>query len=127
MPEDGIAATGMIHIYIKTDDFALDEAAPDFQLEAPGTEAYVIGRSDSTSSYQPDIDVYQHGGQQKGVSRRHAVLMRYRGVIHLMDLESVNGTFINGHRLSPNTPYPFSTGDQVSLANLEVVIKPAGA
>lgn len=122
MGDDGIAAQGTIEIRIKIDEPAAEDTPADFHLEVPGTEAYVIGRSDNTSSYQPDIDLYNHGGQQKGVSRRHAVLLRYKGFVHLMDLDSVNGTFINGHRLSPNVPYPFKPSDHVSLANLEVVI-----
>ncbi len=126
MGEDGIAADGVIEIHIIGDNDVPAEDSPAFRLAAPGTEAYIIGRSDNTSSYEPDIDLFDHGGQQKGVSRRHAVLLRYQGMVHLMDLESVNGTFINGHRLSPNVPYPFNPSDHLSLANLEVAIS-AGA
>lgn len=122
MSDEGIPARGSIEIRIKKEDDDTFPEPPDFTLAVPGAEAYVIGRSDNTSSYQPDIDLFAFGGQQKGVSRRHAVLMRYRDRVHLMDLESVNGTFINGQRLPPNVPYLLNPSDQLSLANMEISI-----
>lgn len=122
MADEGIAAHGIMEIRIRKDADATFSASADFRLTMPGAEAYIVGRSDNTSSYQPDIDLFEFGGQQKGVSRRHAVLMRYRGRVHLMDLESVNGTFINGQRLVPNVPYPVGAEDQLSLANMEINI-----
>jgi pSer/pThr/pTyr-binding forkhead associated (FHA) protein len=50
------------------------------------------------------------------------VLVRYRGALHVIDLSSVNGTFLNGKRLLPDVPYPVNSGDQLSLANLNLII-----
>ena len=44
------------------------------------------------------------------------------GVVHVIDLSSVNGTFLNGERLLPDVPYALQAGDQLSLANLTLSI-----
>lgn len=95
---------------------------PHFTIEAPGVEGYILGRSDVSTSYIPDVDLGEFRGQQKGISRRHAALIRYRNLVHILDLDSVNGTFINGTRLAPMVAYPLNPGDQVSLANLSMII-----
>lgn len=111
-------ATGTLEIRIAGSE------QPNLHIESPGSEGYTIGRSDSNSSYIPDIDLAGYSALERGVSRRHAALVRYRGVVHVIDLESVNGTFLNGERLLPDTPYALKAGDQLSLANLNLSITP---
>lgn len=90
-----------------------------FELDAPGTEGYVIGRSDAKSSYIPDVDLAECDALEKGVSRRHAALVRFKeSTACLLDLDSSNGTFLNGDRLKPNQPYPLNDGDQIRLGTL---------
>jgi pSer/pThr/pTyr-binding forkhead associated (FHA) protein len=91
-----------------------------FRIDAPASEGYIIGRSDVNSSYQPDIDLVACNALEKGVSRRHAALVRYQGMIHILDLNSVNGTFLNGERLQPDIPYPLNTDDDLRLGTLNV-------
>lgn len=122
MFKQGIAADGMLEVRVVRDSNFVTDGPPDFRIVAPGVEGYVLGRSDGTSSYEPDIDLFEHGAQEMGVSRRHAVLVRHRGLVNIIDLDSVNGTFLNGKRLSPHIPYAFNPGDRLSLANLEIVI-----
>lgn len=97
----------------------------DFRVEAPGAEGVIIGRSDVSSSYEPDIDLAPFNAQRRGISRRHAVLVRYRGAVHVIDLGSMNGTYINGKRLTPKVAFPLSPGDQLRLANLSLTISPS--
>ncbi len=93
-----------------------------FLLEATGDEGCVIGRSDSKSSYTPDIDLAGCGALEKGVSRRHAVLVHFRDTVHLLDLDSSNGTFLNGERLKPNAPYALNYGDHIRLGTLNILL-----
>jgi pSer/pThr/pTyr-binding forkhead associated (FHA) protein len=109
-------AVGFLEIQI------MHAADPPIKIVAPGAEGYVIGRSDSHSSYVPDVDLAPFDALERGVSRRHAALVRYRGVVHVIDLSSVNGTFLNGERLLPDVPYALKAGDQLSLANLSLSI-----
>ncbi|RMG07788.1 MAG: FHA domain-containing protein [Planctomycetota bacterium] len=60
----------------------------------PDQEVVVVGRS-------PDGDLVLSA---TGVSRRHAEFRRSLGNWLLVDLESHNGTFINGNKLEPGHP-----------------------
>lgn len=92
------------------------------QFVVPGIEGYILGRSDSGSSYVPDIDLRAYSALEKGVSRRHAVLLNYRNTLHVMDLGSSNGTELNGERLQPDKPYPFHEGDEMCLGSLNLAL-----
>ena len=50
-----------------------------------------------------------------GVSRRHAQISRRNNQYILEDLNSSNGTFLNGRRLTG--PTPLSSGDVIGLFN----------
>jgi pSer/pThr/pTyr-binding forkhead associated (FHA) protein len=41
-------------------------------------------------------------------------------MVHVLDLSSVNGTFLNGQRLTPEVPYPVRTGDKLRLGNFNI-------
>ena len=92
------------------------------QFVSPGIEGYILGRSDSGSPYVPDIDLNAYNALEKGVSRRHAVLLNYRNTLHVMDLGSVNGTLLNEDRLQPDKPYPLREGDKVCLGSLNLAL-----
>jgi pSer/pThr/pTyr-binding forkhead associated (FHA) protein len=111
MSKLGIPATGQFEVAVGTNLFRID---------APGVEGYIIGRSDANSSYQPDIDLTTCNALEKGVSRRHAVLCRYQGLVHILDLNSVNGTFLNGERLQPDVPYPLNPDDDLRVGTLTI-------
>jgi pSer/pThr/pTyr-binding forkhead associated (FHA) protein len=97
-----------------------------FRIDAPGTQGYIIGRSDEGSEYTPDIDLTYFNARDKGVSRRHVALVRYRGVTHIVDLHSVNGTYVNGKRLQSDIPHPLNSGDEIRLGNLEMTFIQVG-
>jgi pSer/pThr/pTyr-binding forkhead associated (FHA) protein len=95
-----------------------------YQLEFPADEGYIIGRSDENSEAQmPDIDLASLRGRELGVSRRHAALVRYKSVPHLLDLQSVNGTFLNGRRIVPDTPYPLEAENTIRFGTLQICIE----
>ena len=52
------------------------------------------------------------------VSRQHAELIREGGEYILTDLESLNGTYLNGDRLIPGSFYRVVKGDVISLAHI---------
>lgn len=92
-----------------------------FKLAFPVTEGYIIGRSDAQSVYPPDIDLAHYQARDKGVSRRHAAIVLYSSEIHILDLDSVNGTFVNNKRLLPDSPYALRHGDRILLGDFEMV------
>ena len=72
----------------------------------------------------PDIQINleDYEATPKGVSRQHASLMLVAKTIMLTDLNSVNGTFLTGHRLSPNQHYIVRNGDEIRLGQLAIYI-----
>lgn len=58
------------------------------------------------------------------VSSIHARLQKSpAGKWEIVDLDSTNGTFINGNRLSPNVPAVFNIGDIISIANIDFKVE----
>ena len=56
------------------------------------------------------------------VSRRHARLTRHHGDIYIEDLNSANGTWVNGYRIKQFVPTPVEPGDAVTLGELDVTL-----
>lgn len=93
-----------------------------FHLAALDSGGYVLGRSGTGSDYVPDVDFAQCDAHQHGVSRRHAALVSLNDALHLLDLDSVNGTFVNGKRLRPDAPQPLCAGDTLALGTLNFIL-----
>ena len=60
--------------------------------------------------------------KERGVSRLHAKIMEKADGIYLLDLNSTNGTFLNGEMIEPGRDYKIEEGDMVAFANCEFVI-----
>ncbi|MAS35916.1 MAG: hypothetical protein CL610_18050 [Anaerolineaceae bacterium] len=90
------------------------------KLAAPGVEGYVLGRLDSGSTYVPDIDLSAYEALDHGISRRHAALVRFHDRLHVVDLSSVNGTFLDGQRLKPDKPYPLQVNVTLRIGSLNL-------
>jgi hypothetical protein len=56
------------------------------------------------------------------VSRRHAVLRRSDGSVVVEDLDSTNGTFVNGERI--RSPVAVGPGDQIRVGRTTLEIEP---
>jgi hypothetical protein len=80
-----------------------------------------VGRLDEISGIYPDIDLTPHGGDDAGVSRRHAQLLQEDDTWYVIDLDSTNGTFLNGVELTPKTRALLSDGDQITMGELQLV------
>jgi len=76
----------------------------------------VIGRNSSTKNILNDIDLTRYD-TKKIISRRHAMIERKGNQFLLYDLNSRNGTFVNGKRISPREPYVLKAGDTVEFGD----------
>jgi hypothetical protein len=122
MVDESIRANGTLRFCVLDDEEGSPAVDNIFEIEAPGTEGYVLGRSDAGSSYVPDIDLAPFNAQRRGISRRHAAIVNYRGIVRVVDLGSMNGTFVNEEQLPPRAIQDLKSGDRISLANLEVEV-----
>lgn len=56
-------------------------------------------------------------GFNKAISRVHCEIVKRGGQYFVVDLESVNGTYVNGNRVIPGQMYPVKNNDILRLAN----------
>jgi pSer/pThr/pTyr-binding forkhead associated (FHA) protein len=70
----------------------------------------------------PDLDLGPYGGQQLGVSRKHAYLVQTETGLSVRDLGSTNGTLVNGRILAANQEWSLRDGDEVRLGKLALNI-----
>ncbi|MBE0690565.1 MAG: FHA domain-containing protein [Anaerolineae bacterium] len=84
----------------------------------PTANQLTVGRSDNTSPIRPDLDLTPYGAMEKGVSRLHAAIVRNEDTLTLVDLNSSNGTFLNGQLLVPDTPRVLRDGDEIRFGRL---------
>ena len=82
---------------------------------------YVLGR-ESQGQVTPEVDLNPFGGREKGVSRRHAMLRVDGRQLLLMDLNSANGTKLNGESLRAQEPVRLLDGDEIRMGKLVVHI-----
>ncbi len=68
----------------------------------------------------PDIDLTPYRAYEYGVSRLHAVLKKKKEKVTLMDLNSSNGTYVDGLRLDPELEVSLSHGCIISLGKLRL-------
>ena len=90
---------------------------------ASGKNEYLIGREDPVSGSFPDVDLVPYGGEEGGVSRRHAQILRRGGQFSIEDLNSVNYTFVNRQKVAPGTPHPLQDGDEIRLGRVVLQFK----
>ena len=58
-------------------------------------------------------------GFNKMISRTHCKITNRNGLYAVTDLQSANGTFVNGAKLEAGRPYPIKNGDIIRLANID--------
>ncbi len=93
-----------------------------YQFDTPSAQGYVLGRSDENSDFLPDVDLANYSARDRGVSRRHVAFVRYLGRLNIIDLNSVNGTFLNGSRILSDNPHPVSAGDEIRVGTLTLKV-----
>jgi len=104
----------MLEFYVLGTDAVIDSLA---------RERLVIGRRDRRSAGgQADVDLTPYGAQRAGVSRMHAAIQVRSDGVTITDLNSTNGTFLNGFALRPHQPYKLRHGDEITLGRLTLQV-----
>jgi hypothetical protein len=83
---------------------------------------FTLGRSSEGQTVLPDIDLSPYQAYDKGVSRLHAAIKLTEEQVLLTDLGSVNGTRLNGQRMSSNKPTQLHHGDIIALGKLKLQV-----
>ena len=90
----------------------------DILLSVHLADRVIIGRQDFETNEKADIDLMPYGGRDRGVSRRHAALYRTNHTVSLVDLNSTNGTYLNGVKLAADQPRLLREGDEVRFGSM---------
>ena len=106
-----------------------------FRLVGDGATAFflhsegdtLIGRGDPVTGINPDVDLAPID-PQRSTSRRHAKIYPMAGKLYLMEeIGVMNGTFVNGSRVTTGTPVPVSNGDELRFGLVTLKLETAGA
>lgn len=71
----------------------------------------------------PDLDLSPYRADEKGVSRRHALIRPSRNRLYLIDLQSTNGTRVNAIPVGSGVAMELRTQDTISLGALTFTIR----
>lgn len=82
----------------------------------------VLGRK-TEGEKKPIVDLTYPNGYAMGVSRHHAIIRSNDKGYSIMDMNSSNGTWLDGKILSPAESYDLPSGATVQLGRLKLVVK----
>jgi CRP-like cAMP-binding protein len=86
-----------------------------------GEAETLVGRFDPVTEMKPDVDLTQVD-LKRSVSRRHAKIFRTEdGYAIAEEVGALNGTFVNGEKLTTGRPHAVRDGDQVSFGMVKMV------
>ncbi|MEP7290863.1 MAG: FHA domain-containing protein [Chloroflexota bacterium] len=84
------------------------------------SDCLLVGRD---SDPMPDIDLSEIDGMKYGISRMHAAFLYDGRRLAIEDLNSRNGTRINGFQIDGGKPYPLHNGDELEIGHLRVIVQ----
>jgi hypothetical protein len=96
---------------------ALSPMQVDLDILEHGARRALRLRPPSILGRSRDADVFLHDGE---VSRRHARFETNGGLVYLEDLQSSNGTFLNGRRITE--AIEIRAGDEIDVGTTRLVV-----
>lgn len=85
-----------------------------------GRDNYTLGRSMEGQAILPDIDLRPYDAYDQGVSRIHTEIRLLPHGVHVVDLDSANGTVVAGKRIDPQVPVPVRHGDIIQVGGMRL-------
>jgi pSer/pThr/pTyr-binding forkhead associated (FHA) protein len=93
-------------------------------LKLPVQDTVIVGRlSDIPTDPAPHLNLDAFDAKDLGISRRHLKITRARDLIYVLDMDSSNGTYLNGRRLASRCPRILRNGDDLLLGRLRVRVR----
>lgn len=84
-------------------------------------DEFLIGRLGDDPS-EPLVDLAEVEGFTLGISRRHVMIRAAGEGYEIIDLNSKNGTWLDGKRLVPNQPYALPSGARLLLGRMDFIV-----
>jgi CRP-like cAMP-binding protein len=86
------------------------------------TQTY-LGRRDYTTGFVPDVDLTKED-EEKYISRKHSKISFHEGRFFVSEEPgAVNGTFLNGNKLTTGVKHELKNEDEITLCHLDIVFK----
>lgn len=89
-------------------------------LSLIGRDNYTLGRAVEGQPIIPDVDLSPYDAFEQGVSRLHAELRLLDDGVFIVDLDSANGTLLNGRRIEIQKPIATRHGDIIQLGRMRL-------
>jgi len=86
------------------------------------SDSVMIGRKDPKRNIFVDVDLTDLD-RKRVIGRNHALMKKSKGKWTITDKKSTNFTWINGHKLTAEEPYPLHDGDEILFAKNGVTMK----
>jgi two-component sensor histidine kinase/putative methionine-R-sulfoxide reductase with GAF domain len=109
--DNSLSSTWLVRLELASD--------PDANFELELQDEVLLG----AASYPGMIDLQPYRAKEHGVSRQHAKISGTTSTLSVVDLESTNGTSVNGQPIKANTPHTLTSGDVLKLGGLELIIR----
>lgn len=93
------------------------------EMAIPDQEEITVGREDPSSGIFPDIDLTPHGGEDGGVSRRHARMLHIGDDYFVEDLQSTNFTKLDGQRLPAHVRERLEDGARLDFGRVAMIFR----
>jgi pSer/pThr/pTyr-binding forkhead associated (FHA) protein len=87
-----------------------------------GRDNFTLGRSTPGQAVVPDVDLSLYEAYDHGISRMHAELQIQTAGVFIVDLDSANGTLVNGKKIPPQSPQAVHHGDMIQLGRMRLQI-----
>lgn len=82
-----------------------------------------LGRRDYTTGFIPDVDLTKED-EEKYISRKHSKISYIDEKFYVSEEPgAVNGTFLNGNKLSTGVKHELKNEDEITLCHLDIVFK----
>lgn len=91
-------------------------------VDVQETGTVLLGRVKNVEVGISCLDLSEFEAVEAGVSRKHARFDLKDYSLYIMDLDSTNGTYLNGLRILPNQPRIVRDGDEIRLGRMRLQI-----
>ncbi len=92
------------------------------RIELRNDTSYLLGRFNSAKPRTNHIDLSPFGAQERGVSRIHAQIHMEDDILYITDMDSTNGTYLDGVKLLPNQQHRIRQKSDIMLGRLHIQV-----
>lgn len=92
------------------------------RVELRNDASYLLGRFNKGKPRADHIDLVPFGAQERGVSRIHAQIHMEEDILYVTDMESTNGTYLDGVKLLPHQQHRLRQKSDLLLGRMHIQI-----